>query len=130
MAAKLWSEHTPEELEEELAALARREDAALFLLTTPSGRPAGFAQCGLRRDYVEGSSSSPVGYLEGLYVEEDCRGRGYGRRLVERCEDWARRKGCTQFASDCQLGNDQSWDFHLAVGFSEANCLICFIKDL
>ena len=28
--------------------------------------PVAFAQCGLRYDYVEGTDSSPVGYLEGM----------------------------------------------------------------
>ena len=36
--------------------------------------PIGFAQCTLRNDYVEGSSSSPVGYLEGIYVKDEYRG--------------------------------------------------------
>ena len=34
------------------------------------GRPAGFAQCQLRRDYVEGTKTSPVGYPEGIFVAE------------------------------------------------------------
>ena len=36
----------------------------------------GFAQVQLRRDYVGGNHLSPVGYLEGIYVEETYRRRG------------------------------------------------------
>ena len=39
----------------------------------------GFAQCGLRFDYVEGTDSSPVGYLEGIFVLEEYKKRGYAK---------------------------------------------------
>ena len=34
------------------------------------------------------------------------------------------------FASDCELGNGESLRFHLAMGFREANRVICFTKEL
>ena len=40
---------------------------------------SGFAQCGLRFDYVEGTDSSPVGYLEGIFVLEEYKKRGYAK---------------------------------------------------
>jgi len=46
------------------------------------------------------------------------------------CENWAKTKGCTEFASDCELDNVQSLQFHLNVGFEEANRIICFTKKL
>ena len=102
----------------------------LSLLTDLAGDGEGFAQCQLRRDYVEGTESSPVGYLEGIYVEENCRRRGLAAALLAACEDWARTKGCREFASDCELTNSQSLRFHLALGFEEANRIICFTKKL
>jgi aminoglycoside 6'-N-acetyltransferase I len=71
-----------------------------------------------------------VGYLEGIYVAENCRGRGYARELLAACEIWAKEKGCREFASDCELNNTQSLNFHLKLGFSEANRIICFTKNL
>ena len=44
----------------------------------------GFAQCGLRFDYVEGTDSSPVGYLEGIFVLEEYKKRGYAKELLGR----------------------------------------------
>lgn len=90
----------------------------------------GFAQCSLRTDYVEGTKSSPVGYLEGIYLKEPFRGRGLGRALAGHCEDWARRRGCSGFASDCETENTGSIRFHLASGFWEAGRIICFVKPL
>lgn len=129
LALALWPEHDLQELAEDLAQILQREDAAFFL-AIEAEEAVGFAQCQLRRDYVEGTESSPVGYLEGIYVAEDFRHRGLARALLKECEDWARTMGCREFASDCELGNTQSLRFHLGVGFTEANRIICFTKKL
>ena len=94
------------------------------------GADVGFAQCGLRRDYVEGTHTSPVGYLEGVFVQEEYRGRGVATALLRACEAWAGEKGCAEFASDCGLDNAASAVFHLRAGFAEAGRIICFTKRL
>ena len=83
-----------------------------------------------RFDYVEGTKSSPVGYLEGIFVEENFRNKGYAKELLNACENWAKDKGCKEFASDCELDNLTSLKFHLSMGFDEANRIICFKKEL
>ena len=75
LAARLWPAHAPEDLKPEIAELIAARDAAIFLLFDDDGSPTGFAQCQLRRDYVEGTGTSPVGYLEGIYVDETQRRR-------------------------------------------------------
>ena len=87
-------------------------------------------ECQLRHDYVEGTHSSPVGYLEGIFVKEDYRKRGIAKKLLQACEQWSKEKGCTEFASDCEITNEQSLKFHLKADFSEANRIICFTKKL
>lgn len=129
LALELWPDHTPAGLKGELSPLILGDDGAVFLLML-DGRPCGFAQCQLRRDYAEGTSTSPVGYLEGLYIRPEYRGGGWGRVLVRHCEAWAREKGCDEFASDCELDNIGSLAFHLKSGFSEAGRIICFVKRL
>ena len=69
LATKLWTSHTVEELAEGFAAAINDPGCAVFLVTD-GGKTVGFAQCGLRHDYVEGTSRSPVGYLEGIFIEE------------------------------------------------------------
>ena len=129
MAIRVWENDDVAELEEEFETFITGDDSACYLKYA-DGRPVGFAQCGLRRDYVEGTQTSPVGYLEGIYVAEGYRGHGYARELLTACEDWAKGKGCSEFASDCILSNEDSLRFHLAVGFIEANRIICFTKKL
>ena len=129
LAQALWPHHTAHELREELLPLLGRKDAAFFLAYHDES-PIGYAQCQLRRDYVEGCSSSPVGYLEGIYVAAAFRRRDVARALLARCEEWARECGCAEFASDCELGNRDSLAFHMKAGFTEAGRIICFCKTL
>ena len=129
LSCKLWPDHTVDQMYAEFAATIAMPDAALFLAY--QGECAvGFAHCQLRHDYVEGTDSSPVGYLEGIYVAEGYRKQGIARELLFACESWAKAKGCTEFASDCELDNVQSMQFHLNVGFEEANRIICFTKKI
>ncbi len=128
LACELWPHNTQDGLLAELEALAPEE--GVIFLDVEDGVPAGFAQCQLRHDYVEGTDSSPVGYLEGIYVREAYRGRGLAKALLSACEGWAQEQGCAEFASDCELDNGGSIAFHLGSGFTEANRIVCFTKRL
>ena len=129
LACQLWPDHTVEEMQIEFAEIIAKPDAAFFLAYIDE-TAIGFAQCQLRYDYVEGTDSSPVGYLEGIYVAHGYRNQGIAKDLLTACESWAKGKGCTEFASDCELDNVQSLQFHLNVGFEEVNRIICFTKKL
>ena len=129
LAAELWAGHSVTDLQTEFSQILSQKDAAFFIKLIDD-IPIGFAQCQLRHDYVEGTSSSPVGYLEGIYVQDKHQGNGYSRELLEAAEFWAENLGCTEFASDCELDNNQSLNFHLHTGFEEVNRIICFRKKL
>ena len=129
LACSLWPSHSEDEMQAEIAELLGKKDAAFFLAYVQD-RPVGFSQCQLRHDYVEGTSASPVGYLEGIYVAKDWRKHGIARELLSAAEDWAKEQGCREFASDCELTNMQSLKFHVSVGFEEANRIICFTKKI
>ena len=121
--------HSVEELNNEFSDLFMKEEAQFFL-KYENDIPVGFAQCQLRYDYVEGTSTSPVGYLEGIFVKESYRSKGYAKELLTECEVWAKGNGCQEFASDCEIDNINSLHFHKAMNFTEANRIICFTKLL
>ena len=129
MAVQLWDDPTIDELEAEFIETLGDEQSAFFIKYV-NDMPVGFAQCGLRTDYVEGTETSPVGYLEGIFIREQYRKNGYAKELLRACEQWAKAMGCTEFASDCELDNSVSLQFHLAMGFDEANRIICFKKKI
>lgn len=129
MAIMMWEDNTIESLSEGFSKIINNEDSVIFL-SSIENEAIGFAQCQLRYDYVEGTDSSPVGYLEGIFVKKEYREQGYAKQLLARCEQWAKEKGCKEFASDCELINESSLKFHMNMGFKEANRIICFTKKL
>jgi len=129
LALLLWPEQETQQLYEVMQSYQKDPDSALFAAKEDS-TVVGFALCSLRRDYVEGTESSPVGYLEGIFVEESRRRHYTAKMLVEACECFAREKGCKEFASDCEIHNQMSIAFHRGIGFAEANRLVCFVKKL
>lgn len=82
------------------------------------------------RDWAEGTTSTPVGYIEGIYVKPQYRKRRIGRSLVKAGEEWSRKKGCREMASDAVIDNLSSQEFHRAIGFSEVSSFVCFRKSI
>lgn len=129
MALKVFEGSKEEELIEEFNDLFMKEDFVVFL-KKDNDNIIGFAQCQLRRDYVEGCDYSPVCYLEGIYIEEEYRLKGYAKELLDHCSQWGKQHNCIEFASDCEITNFTSYMFHIKCGFSEMNRVICFKKKL
>ena len=129
LALQMWRDNTLSGLRDEFEKLAEDGDSVCFIKYVDE-KPVGFAQCQLRRDYVEGTGTSPVGYLEGIFILEEYRRRGYAKELLSCCEKWSREKHCSEFASDCELENDDSLKFHIAMGFEVVNRIICFQKKI
>ena len=129
LAILLWKNHSAEDLFREFSKIMSKEESQFFL-KYENEVPIGFAQCQLRYDYVEGTETTPVGYLEGIFVKEGYRNKGYAKELLNECETWAKRKGCHEFASDCEIDNISSFGFHKAMNFTEVNRIICFTKKL
>ena len=128
LATRMW-DHDAQALADEFAELTASDEAACFL-AVDDDQAVGFAQCQLRHDYVEGCHTSPIGFLEGIYVSETHRHSGIAQSLLSACEDWARSLGCTEFASDCEIDNLASLAWHLKSGFSEMSRTIWFAKKL
>jgi aminoglycoside 6'-N-acetyltransferase I len=127
----LWPEAAAEELRHGAEALmngSRR--AAFFLALTVRQGTVGFAEATLRTDYVNGCDTSPVGFLEGIYVQPNWRRRGVARRLSAAVEDWAAGMGCSELASDALLENTGSHRMHTALGFEETERVVYYRKQL
>jgi len=121
--------HEEEEMKNDLGHLVDSEKNKIYLFIK-EGEAVGFVHFSLRTDYVEGAASSPTGYVEGIYVKPSFRRMGLSKQLIESGRFWLKEQGCHQLASDIEMTNDQSYQFHTGVGFKETNRLITFIKDL
>lgn len=101
----------------------------VFILDRGNGKLGGFIELNVR-NYAEGSESTKVPYVEGWYVDIDLRGRGYGKQLIVAAEKWALENGFDELASDAAIDNSVSIAAHNALGFEEAERIVCFIKKL
>jgi len=70
------------------------------------------------------------GFIRELYVLPGHRGKGIAKELVAYAKQWARERGCTELASDCEIENEGSRVFHNSIGFQEANTIVCFVMAL
>ena len=128
---QLWPDGTSEEhLAETSELLESPERYAQFIEFGETGEALGMVEVSRRSDYVNGTDTSPVAFLEGLFVVPQARKKGIARALVAEAERWAKNKGCSEFASDALLENTASHDMHSALGFAETERVVYFKKSL
>ncbi len=124
----------PADLEPEFSELIEGDEAAVFLLfgddCHDEGDACGFAQCQLRRDYVEGTSSSPVGYLEGIYVDEARRHRGHAPRAAARLRSVGEGARLHRIRQRLRVGQRGQPGVHLHAGSRKRTASSCFAKRL
>lgn len=128
MRDALYAGLTPEFHDEEMRLIAAAPDRVCFL-AWQHGHPVGFVELSLR-DMVEGCQGSPVGYLEGIYVEPQYRRKGYSRIMVDYAAEWFRQHGCSEMASDTLLENRGSQGFHKHLGFEETYRSVSYRRRL
>lgn len=129
LVLELWPDCTLEEEFESYKSILAANNQACYLVKDGDAFIA-FIHIGMRNDYVEGATESPVAYIEAMYVKPPSQKSGVGRMLVKEAETWSRQKGCRQIASDTEIDNPAAISFHSKLGFEEVNRVVCFIKNL
>jgi len=131
MRVALWPDATADEHRGYMAvSLAQPERFLQLMMYDEKRQPIGFIEGSIRSDYVNGTETSPVGFVEGVYVIPAMRRHGVARRLFEAIGDWAKARGCRELASDALLENEASQRAHRALGFKETERVVYFSKTL
>ncbi|GGY64248.1 aminoglycoside 6'-N-acetyltransferase [Pseudoduganella albidiflava] len=126
---QLWPEGSPDEHLAEMQVLLDQPGRFFQLVAYEDDRqPAGFVEAALRTDYVNGTDTSPVAFVEGIYVAPAFRRHGIGTLLVAAVVTWAKACACTELASDALLDNAASQAMHRALGFEETERVVFFRK--
>jgi aminoglycoside 6'-N-acetyltransferase I len=127
----LWSDATADDHRAYMAiALAQPERFLQLMMYDERRTPIGFIEGSIRSDYVNGTETSPVGFVEGVYVAPAWRRQGVARQLYAAIGDWARARGCHELASDALLDNEVSQRAHRALGFRETERVVYFTRKL
>ena len=134
MRAALWPTSSAEEHARELGPILEGTASLSFPLVNfvaeASGQLVGFLEADLRSHADGCDPSHPVGFIEGWYVDPDWRGQGVGRKLLAAAEDWARRQGCREMASDTWIDNEPSQRVHEAAGYIVVDRCVHYRKVL
>ena len=128
MRKGVWPDAPDEYLNFDMEDIFSSEQDMIFLASVEN-KPVGMIEARIR-DYGEGCETSPVGYIEGWFVQEEFRGKGIAGALTQAAENWAREKGCTEMGSDTWLENEVSIRAHLKMGYVEVERLVHFVKQL
>jgi aminoglycoside 6'-N-acetyltransferase I len=131
MRVALWPDATTDEHRGYMAiSLAQPERFLQLMMYDEGRRPIGFIEGSIRGDYVNGTETSPVGFVEGVYVAPARRRQGIARQLFAAIGDWAKARGCRELASDALLENEASQRAHRALGFKETERVVYFSKHI
>jgi len=127
---ELWPHATGKHPFEIQAILENPKKMSGFLVRTENNIAVAFAEASLRYEYVSGCETSPVAYLEGIYVKPEWRKQGVARLLCDAVESWGISAGCRELASDTEIENVNSQNMHAALGFEETDRIVFFRKAL
>lgn len=131
LRSTLWPDCSIEQHFAEMTEhVSNPEKYVQFVARSESAKAIGFVEASVRSDYVNGTDSSPVAFLEGLFVDPHFRRRGIAKQLVAEVISWAESKGFKEMASDALLSNVASHAMHESLGFVETERVVYFRKVL
>lgn len=125
----LWPREDAAEFEEDITAILADPELMPAFGAFDGDRLVGFAEAG-ERPFGDGCETSPVGWLEGIYVHPDDRRHGVGQDLVAAVTDWATSRGYAELGSDAAQENLISRQSHACWGFEETKRVVMFRKWL
>jgi aminoglycoside 6'-N-acetyltransferase I len=130
LRARLWPDASTRAHLEELAQNGLRNDTVVFLALNAPGEAIGFAEASIRHDYVNGCDTSPVAFLEGIYVDVAHRRQRIATALCDAIAQWGAGRGCSELGSDAGLANLTSHALHAHLGFEETERVVFFRKSI
>jgi len=125
----LWPDHEDAHLLE-MRQLLEQKHTLQVLSYNDQQQAIAMLEASIRYEYVNGTQTSPVAFLEGIYVLPEYRRSGVATTLVQQVEDWAKQFSCTEFASDAAIDNTISHAMHRALGFQETERVVYFKKKI
>lgn len=86
---------------------------AEVIIGEEDGKPLGFALYFFNFSTFQGK---PGLYLEDLFVEDDCRGKGYGKKLLLHLVNIAKEKNCGRMEWSVLNWNEPAINFYRSLG--------------
>ena len=125
----LFPNASKEEMEVDLKRIEQLDKYQTYLAKI-DGKAIGYVTITLRTDHVEGASTTPVGYMEAIYVKPQYRKHGIARALFLEGQAWCKENGCSEMGSDTWHWNKDAQAFHGKLGFKKEDVLVHFYKKI
>jgi aminoglycoside 6'-N-acetyltransferase I len=129
MLVTLFPDEPLTELDAHVTTVLGTDDWVAFAALAPDGDLIGLIEI-FERNYAEGCWTSPVPFVEALWVAAGSRRQGIARALVDAAIAWGQSRGRSEIGSDTQLWNAASQAVHRALGFSEADRVVAYRMDI
>lgn len=129
MRQQLYNELPEDFNEEEMMLIANDHAWRESFIVFDAEEEIGLLEMSLR-NFVDGCLTSPVAYIEGIYINELHRGKGYGRKTLNLAIAWAKARDCKEMASDSEIDNLAAQKFHNAIGFEETYRIVQYRMGL
>lgn len=113
----------------EMADIFARNDWYCLFIKNKDDEILGFIELS-SRNIVDGCLSSPVAYIEGLYIKEENQGKGMGAKSVEAIKIWCEERGFTELGADTELENIKAQKFFISIGFRETYRIVEFCTKI
>lgn len=126
LTAELGYAAEEREVSRRLEAVLGRCDRMVFVAVGDDGGIVGWIDVADRPLLQEADGAD----IEGLVVAEDCRGSGVGRALVQRAEDWARRRGLAVIRVRSRGTRAGAHRFYESLGYEVVKTSVAFRRVL
>ncbi len=109
----------------EMAEIIKRPDWFCYFISLDEDQHVGLVELS-SRNIVDSCISSPVAYLEGLYLQPNYRNQGIGKRVMQLITKWCADEGFKELATDAELDNVRAQRFYTQLGFEETDRVVAF----
>jgi len=116
-------------LDQEMEAIIKHGMCSCFCIKNDNAETIGLVELS-ERNIADGCLSSPVAYLEGLYLKPEYRSKGLGREVILQVMSLCRESGFSELATDTNFDNFRARAFYKALGFEELEHCVGFRIDI
>ena len=112
----IFKPETRKYTDNELKELITDPERPIFVAEV-DGRVEGYAFCIFQQN-VDNNILTDIRtlYIDDLCVDEECRGKGIGKKLYQYVLDYAKQSGCYNVTLNVWEGNDTARSFYEAMG--------------
>jgi ribosomal protein S18 acetylase RimI-like enzyme len=109
---KEWSKH----MEQVFEHFAQQENSEIRIAEDENSNFTGYLFVGESKNAMTGKS---FGFIYDIFVKEELRGKGIGKMLIEKAEDYCRQKGYSRLSLMVSADNQAALKLYASTGFKK-----------